>query len=80
MVNWMGSMKERILEICREICKRDISADEELIKTGILNSFYIMELVCRLEEEFHTTFLPEEISELDHFSSVDHMVELIFNK
>lgn len=73
-------MKERILEICSELCCKEISAEEELIVTGLLDSFRIMELICSLEEEFDIVFLPEEIMELDHFSCVDHMAELVADK
>jgi acyl carrier protein len=73
-------MKEKILEICRELCCKEVAEDEQLIASGLLDSFKIMELVCSLEEEFHITFLPEEISELDHFSSVNQMVELVREK
>lgn len=70
-------MKERILEICRELCCREISAEEELIATGLLDSFRLMELICSLEEEFEIAFLPGEIMELDHFSCVNHMADFV---
>lgn len=73
-------MKEKILEICSELCYRELSEGEELITTGILDSFKLMELVCSLEEEFNITFSPEEIMELDHFSNVNHMVDMIDRK
>lgn len=73
-------MKEKIWKLCETICCREIATDEPLIITKILDSFKLMELICSLEEEFHIQFSPEEIMEMDHFSNVDHMVELVSSK
>lgn len=73
-------MREKIWKICETICCREITADEPLIITKILDSFKLMELICSLEEEFHIQFSPEEIMELDHFSCVDHMFNLVSSK
>lgn len=70
-------MKERILEICEDLCCKELAADEQLIITGLLDSFKIMELICSLEEEFHIRFIPEEITNLDHFACVDSIVDLV---
>lgn len=73
-------MENRILEICSELCCQELSQDEELIATDILDSFKIMELICRLEEEFDIVFLPEEIMDMDNFSCVNHMMAIVNNK
>lgn len=73
-------MKEKIQKICEEICCRDIQPDEQLIVTRVLDSFKLMDLICTLEKEFHLQFLPEEIMELDHFSCVDRITDLIVSK
>lgn len=73
-------MKEKILKICCELCHKELSDEEELIATGILDSFKIMELIAILEEEFNIMFSPEEIMELDYFSSVNHIVEIVGRK
>lgn len=73
-------MKNKILEICSELCCRELSPDEELIATDILDSFKIMELICSLEEEFDITFLPEEIMDMDHFSCVNRMAAIVDRK
>lgn len=73
-------MQEKILEICKELCGKKISVDEELIQTGLLDSFKIMELVCSLEEEYQVVFQPEEIMDLDNFSCVGHMLEIVRKK
>lgn len=74
------SEKEKIQEICEELCCRKVLPEEQLIITGLLNSFKIMELVCSLEEEFQITFLPEEISDLDNLSCVDNIADFIKRK
>lgn len=73
-------MKEKIENICEELCCKEVSMDEQLIVTGLLDSFKIMELICRLEEEFQITFLPEEISELSNFSCVNCIADIICRK
>lgn len=73
-------MQEKILKICEDLCCRRLLMDEELIKTGLLYSFKIMELICTLEEEFPIVFEPEEISNLEHFSSVNNIVEIVSRK
>ena len=76
----MTKMKEQILELCEEICGRKVTSEEQLISTGMLDSFQIMDMVCRLEEIFHITFLPEEIMDLDKFSSVDLIAAFVSEK
>lgn len=73
-------MKEKIQNLCEELCCKEVSMDEQLIVTGLLDSFKIMELICRLEEEFQITFLPEEISELSNFSCVNCIADIICRK
>lgn len=73
-------MKGKILKICRELCEREISEDEELMVSGILDSCKIMRLICSLEEEFNVVFLPDEIEELDRSCSVNDMAEMIRKK
>ncbi len=73
-------MNEKVLKICSELCCRELFVEEELITTGILDSYKLMELVCSLEDEFSITFSPEEIMELDHFSSVNHIVDIVSRK
>lgn len=73
-------MKERILAICSELCCRELSVEEELIETGILDSFKLMELICSLEEKFNIVFSAEEIMELDHFSNVSCIADMVSRK
>ena len=73
-------MTNRIQKICQELCSREIPLDEPLIAEGILDSFKLMELICSLEDEFHILFEPEEIMDLDHFSTVKQMAETVRHK
>lgn len=73
-------MHEKILKICEELCCTELVSDEPLISTKLLDSFRLMELICILEEEFQITCTPEEITEFDHFSSVDHIVDFVAGK
>lgn len=76
----MRRMEEKILSICRKICCREITDEEELILSGILDSFKIMELICELEGLFGITFVPDEIMDMDNFSTVHNMAELVRQK
>lgn len=73
-------MKEKILKICRDLCCKKIEENEELIVSGLLDSFKIMELICRIEEQFNIVFLPDEIMELENFSSVNNLYKIVCNK
>ena len=73
-------MEEMISKICEDLCCREILPDEELIATGVLDSFRIMELICDLEEKFQIVFLPEEISDLDNLSNVNNIVDFVKRK
>lgn len=73
-------MEEKIRQICNELCCKEIPEDENLIASGLLDSFKIMELICSLEEEFHITFLPEEMQDLDNFSCLKCIWDIVKQK
>ncbi|NBK94268.1 acyl carrier protein [bacterium 1XD21-13] len=73
-------MEKRVLEICEEICCQKISADEQLLEEGLLDSYRIMELVSELETEFKIVFMPKDLMELENFSSLKKIVKLIVEK
>lgn len=73
-------MRGEIAGLCRELCCQEVSAEEELIMSGLLDSFKIMELISSLEEKFHIVFNPEEIMDLDHFSTINHIAEIVSMK
>lgn len=73
-------MKKRIIQICEDLCCKNIEKDEQLIETGILDSYKIMELISGLELEFHISLHKDDISDLNNFACVDNIVDLICRK
>lgn len=73
-------MDKRIAEICENLCLKKLSWDEQLIVSGILDSYQIMELICKLEEEFDIKYEPEEITNLDNFSCINKIIEITKKK
>lgn len=73
-------MKQKIAKICEELCCKNLSMDEQLVITGLLDSFKIMELICSLESEFHIRYAPDEISDLNNFSCIDSITSLVEKK
>lgn len=70
-------MEEKIMSICGKYCEREIGPDEELIKSKLISSFNLLEMICELEAEFGLEFQPEEIQKLEHFSTVSNIVALV---
>lgn len=73
-------IEKKVLEICQYLCCEPISVDEQLIVSGLLDSFKIMELIDSLEKEFQIVFLPKEISDIDNFSCVNRIVAIVRKK
>lgn len=73
-------MEKRILKICEEICCQSISKDEQLLESGLLDSYRIMELAGELETEFQINLMPEELMELENFSCVKNIIKLVAEK
>lgn len=73
-------MERSIYEMCKEICCRDILLEEELIESGYLTSYEIMELVSLLEERYNIEFSCEEITDLDNFSNVENIIKVVKSK
>lgn len=73
-------LEGKIKEICDTLCHKELKQQEQLIHSGVLDSFLLMELICTLEEEFQITFQPDEIEELDHFSCVQNITEIVRRK
>ncbi|MDR1147439.1 MAG: acyl carrier protein [Spirochaetaceae bacterium] len=68
---------EKIICLIHEINQfEEIQRDTELIKSGILNSLGIFELVCLLETEFGME-IPEDRFVPENFSSAAVIAELI---
>lgn len=73
-------MEERVMEICEDLCCKELTTDEQLVVSGLLSSFKIMELICSLEEEYHIKFIPEEITNPDNFACVNSIVAIVNTK
>ncbi|MEM6699831.1 MAG: acyl carrier protein [Bacteroidota bacterium] len=76
-------MKEKIITyIQTEILQPEddpITSDEDLLTTGLLDSMAAMRLVGFIEEEFSITIPPEDMV-IEHFMTVDNMVEYLENR
>lgn len=73
-------MDQKIVEICENLCCKKLLRNEQLIVSGIFDSYLIMELICALEEEFCIKFDTEEITNLDNFSCINSIVQIIRKK
>jgi len=73
-------LKEKIITyIQAEILQTEddpITSDEDLLTTGLLDSMAAMRLVGYIEEEFSITIPPEDMV-IEHFMTVDNMVEYL---
>ena len=71
---------ERIKAIIESHCLKEIGETDELLKSKLLDSFQLLEVICELEETYGIELGPEEIGDLDHFSSMNHIRKLISEK
>lgn len=70
-------MKEQLLEILKDIHPEvDFENEKGLVTDGILDSFSIVTLVGRINEEFDITVGVDEL-EPENFDSVDAILKLI---
>ena len=70
-------MKEKLLDILNEL-RPDVNFEEEqeLIESGILDSFDVVSLVGEMNEEFDIEIDVEDLLP-ENFSSVEAMLDLI---
>ncbi len=71
-------IRNKIQQLCEETCGKQITPEEKLL--AMMDSYKLMDLICSLEDEFQITFLPKEIADLDHFSCMNSIVELVKSK
>lgn len=71
-------IRNKIQQLCEELCGKHLTPEEKLLT--MLDSYKLMDLICSLEDEFQITFLPKEIADLDHFSCLNSIVELVESK
>lgn len=73
-------MREKIVEIVQAECGRALSGDEELIRSKKMKSVQLFAIICALEEKFGIRFEPDEIGDLENFSTIDAMERLVAGK
>ncbi len=69
-------MREKVLEICRNIDDSIDFTSKELIDGGILDSVTLVEIATELMDEFDIDIPYEEITP-ENFNSIDAMTELV---
>lgn len=57
----------------------ELTLDEDLLGSGILDSLAMMKLIGFLEEEFNCEILPEEMI-IENFMTVGHIVNFLQHK
>jgi len=73
-------MREKIAEIVRAECGGALSVDEELIQSKRVKSVQPFAIICELEEEFGVRLEPEELGNLETFSTIGAMERLVVGK
>lgn len=71
---------DRIKEIIKSHCLKEVQDEEELLKSGLLDSFKLLEVICELEDIYQVELSPEDIGDMENFSSVKNMRDLISRK
>lgn len=71
---------DRIKEIIKHHCLKEVQDEEELLKSGLLDSFMLLEVICELEDTYQLELSPEDISNMENFTSVKNIRELISRK
>ncbi len=71
------TIEEVLCGLCKKQCGAEVSVEEELLESGKLSSFQLLELICDMEENFGILLAPEEIREVSNFASVKAMARLI---
>lgn len=72
-------MQEIITEKIKEISFKKVTADQELIKSGILSSILVVDLATALEEEFNVQIPFNEIT-VENFSTALLIEDFIKSK
>lgn len=73
-------MREEILKILTGICPDvDFEKEEELIDSGVLDSFAVIQIVTELMEHFNI-FIDADDIEPENLNSLDNICEMVKNK
>lgn len=71
---------DKIKKIIENYCLKEVEDEEELLKSDLLNSFQLLEVICELEDVYQVELSPEDIEDMDNFSSVKNIRNLIDRK
>lgn len=72
-----GQLEETVCALLKKQCGERVPKDRELLTSGVIGSFQLLELICDLEETFAVQFRQEDLKEMSHFSSVNAIVDMI---
>lgn len=70
-------VEEMIEALIKKQCGEDVSRDKELLVSGVIGSFQLIEMICDLEETFDIRFRQEDLKEISYFSSVKAIMNTI---
>lgn len=72
-----NQLEEAVYKLLERLCGEYVPRDKELLASGVIGSFQLFELICDIEETFDIRFHQEDLKELNHFSSVNAMIDTI---
>lgn len=73
-------MEEKILDVLKEYLTDNVSADDELLNSKILNSYDLVELICELETLCDIKFTRNDIQNMENWSTINNIINLIKSK
>lgn len=66
-------------ELAAEVFEDELTEEDDLLGSGILDSMGMMKLIAFLEEEFKVTIGPEDMV-IENFMTVGHISEYLSSK
>ena len=70
-------MRERVLSVLQSVNKEIMTyTGDSMLEEGIIDSFDIIEIVAKLEEEFNIE-IDAELIVIDNFKNIDSIISLI---
>lgn len=73
------SLEVKIKEFIEKNIRKQVEVEENIFKSGIVNSLFTMQLIMFLEETFNITVENEEMN-IENFSSVLAITNYVNNK
>ena len=77
----MSEIKDKVLQFFKEkdIETESINDSDDILFSGVIDSFQIVELIGFLEDEFNIEFQDEDINE-ENFRTIGNVIELVTRK